>query len=928
VKKFSVFISSTSEDLGPYRQAAKEGALATQALLPRMMEYFAASGHKPPLEECLAKVSETDVLVVIVAHRYGWVPPDQPDGGCKSITWLECEQAVADGKEVLAFLAGKKPPWPVELKESYRLTEAEENGTYTDELAAEVRRNRKKLEEFKQWLDDGRVRATFATPEELQRKVEGALREWINRQAGAPALPANPPADPATYLQHLREDKGWIDIRGLQVGTGKATRFRVERLYIALQTSAGKDPAQSKEAAAPVPLEQALQEPKLVVTGDPGSGKSTFLRRVASTLCRTLLGEDPEAAKRELGLDGKLLPVLIGVAELAQHIRKGTGIPDPKLPGWLPDYLGLLNEQYDWKLPKDWFLDRLRTGGCLVLLDGLDEARDRREREEMAALVENVTRAYPRCRFVVSTRPQSYTGKVVLHGFAHRHIAPLEREAIRTFLEKWSGALYPANPPGARKHCKELEAALASRREIRLMARTPVMLTALAVVHWNERRIPEQRAELYESIVTWLLRSREERPGRETVERSRAHLQHLALAMQNHPDGRQVQVSRRWAAETLAVRLGGIEQAERYLEDEEGDSGVIVSRGHELRFAHLTFQEYLTARAIAGTAEAVQFRLLVEGDTIYRAEWREVATLLAGVLHQQGADKVGGLVAALLDRLGRNPMLTAQARCVGLIGAMVRDLRPLGYEPADPRFARTLDSVLAIFDEEKSASVDFQVRLEAAEALGQAGDPRLRTPRDQDYWVAIPGEKFEIGRYPVTVEEYRRFIDYEGYQDARWWAEEGFGKFQQPEAWDEQQSHPNRPVAGVSWYEAAAYCAWADVRLPTEVEWERAARGEEGREYPWGKEKPDGTRANYYETGPKHATPVGLYPKGATPEGVQDMAGNVWEWVVDWYDDQKKERVLRGGSFFIYEGILRAAVRSNLEPVRRYNGIGFRCVRE
>jgi hypothetical protein len=93
----TVFVSSTSEDLKKHREAARDAVLAA-GMRPVMMEYFVASGDKPPLSVCLSKVSEADVLAVIVAHRYGWVPPDQPADQHRSITWLECERAVADGK--------------------------------------------------------------------------------------------------------------------------------------------------------------------------------------------------------------------------------------------------------------------------------------------------------------------------------------------------------------------------------------------------------------------------------------------------------------------------------------------------------------------------------------------------------------------------------------------------------------------------------------------------------------------------------------------------------------------------------------------------------------------------------------------------------------------------------------------------------------
>jgi len=136
-------------------------------------------------------------------------------------------------------------------------------------------------------------------------------------------------------------------------------------------------------------------------------------------------------------------------------------------------------------------------------------------------------------------------------------------------------------------------------------------------------------------------------------------------------------------------------------------------------------------------------------------------------------------------------------------------------------------------------------------------------------------------------------------------------------------------VTGVSWFEAAAYCPWAGIRLANALEWDRAARGIEGREYPWGNEMPDKTRANYgMKVG--HPTPVGLFRKGATPEpeGVQDMAGNVWEWVADRYGETGKWRSLRGGSFDdSVRWFLWAEGRNLGIPEERNHKIGFRCVR-
>jgi hypothetical protein len=399
--------------------------------------------------------------------------------------------------------------------------------------------------------------------------------------------------------------------------------------------------------------------------------------------------------------------------------------------------------------------------------------------------------------------------------------------------------------------------------------------------------------------------------------------------MLNHPQGRQVRVPLEWAATALTAQFGPaapderLRRASRFLEEETADSGIIVSRGGELQFWHLTFLEYLAAQAIAGMLEGDQVRVLFQDSNLYRPEWREVVLLTAGILRSK--PRVDGLVSAILDRAG--PTLADRARAIALIGAIVGDLKPLDYQPADPRYRELRDAVLGIFDRNKSQSVEFAVRLEAAEALGQAGDPRLR----RDNWVrveALPSLKpFEIGRYPVTVEEYRRFVEDEGYEDERWWKAGGFGKTTAPHNWEDQKLHPNRPVTDVNWYEASAYAAWTGARLPSEAEWDFAARGREGGEYPWGDKEPDATRANYRETGPGQPTPVGLYPAGATPEGILDLAGNVWEWIEDSYV-KDKSRVLRGGSWNYIAANLRASARYWVVPENRYNNFGFRLARE
>jgi formylglycine-generating enzyme required for sulfatase activity len=254
------------------------------------------------------------------------------------------------------------------------------------------------------------------------------------------------------------------------------------------------------------------------------------------------------------------------------------------------------------------------------------------------------------------------------------------------------------------------------------------------------------------------------------------------------------------------------------------------------------------------------------------------------------------------------------------------------------------------------------------------------------YWCKVPagefiyqeGKKVEIsddywmGKYPITYAQWQAFVeDADGYRNTRWW--EGLhaeGKRQQAEGPGEQVwKIANHPAERVSWYEAMAFCAWLnearrggglvsfgilppplsppplpafipadyEIRLPTDHEWEKAARGTDGREYPWGNDYQVGF-ANINESwgsnGPYDigmTTAVGIYPQGASPYGVLDMTGNVWEWCRTEYhtgDDKNissdKNRALRGGSWVNRADIARALLRLGGGPGLRYGFDGFR----
>jgi formylglycine-generating enzyme required for sulfatase activity len=927
------FISSTERDLKAHREQASQAARA-MGFSTRMMEYFPAEGHQPSLQSCLDLVAEAEVVIVLVAHLYGSKPP----GETLSYTQLECEHAWKTGKEVLAFLVEPEyAGWPLDLKENYRLvTERHKPGIHD-----EVDDNERKLAEFKRKLG-AKVCGHFTEAASVRALVSEALHGWTKRNPTVRVVAAG---DPGEYLRLLEEECRQIRLQGFKTGRSEPYVFHIDEIYIPLTTVGGEASHGEKR----ITLETAIRGPRTVLIGEPGAGKSTFLRRIAFELCRTLRGTRPDNAAPFLDAQDRRFPILIRVADLVKTLGETSTLADDS-PDWLLYHLQRRSGEYRWCVNEAFFRRKLEEGDCLAMIDGLDEAPDRRLRARVSRLFERATQAFSKCDFLVTTRPDSYTGDHVLKNFASLKIAPLDADEIGRSFARFAAAL-ALSPADSDEFQRDLRDAIDRRYEVRQMAGNPVMLTALAVLRHNGRKLPEFRVELYESILDWLAAARPDGWGL-------LPLRKLALHMQDAPGGRAVQINKRTAAEFLAGRGGEIEALENALERETQDGGIISSVGRDLKFWHLSFQEYLAARELASFADERQMKTVVDSGKLYRPEWRETMRLYAGTLLKQGPEKAEGLFQAVLDKLGPAPTLIEQARCAALLGTLMRDLGPMGFKPQTPDYDRTLKSVMSIFEVEGAKAVDFKTRLEAADALGQVGDPRL----DDDNWVTIPGGTFWMGaqnndpgarnydpvahdeegpvrqvtvapfrlrRYPVTVAEYERFVDAGGYGNREYWAAGGFGKFQPPEKWEDQRRYPNRPVVGVSWYEAAAYCAWFGARLPTEAEWERAARGpvrgSKAWRYPWGDDSPDATRANY-DNGPGHPTPVGLYPEGRSAEGVHDLAGNVWEWTNDRYDEGTK--VLRGGSWFYVPEYLRVSVRGRNEPSFRNVVIGFRCAGE
>lgn len=231
-------------------------------------------------------------------------------------------------------------------------------------------------------------------------------------------------------------------------------------------------------------------------------------------------------------------------------------------------------------------------------------------------------------------------------------------------------------------------------------------------------------------------------------------------------------------------------------------------------------------------------------------------------------------------------------------------------------------------------------------------------------------DAFQIGQFPLTNAEYALFIEADSYEDECWWTTDAarawlrgegstngldewypFGKvYHEPEYWNDTRfNNPSQPVVGITWFEARAYCAWLSgqtgwlIQLPTEVQFEVAARGKDGRLYPYGMTF-DHARSNTFESHIRRTTPVGIFDN-ATPEGVFDLTGNAYTWTSSIYDQKRFGypyraedghedlddsiylRVLRGESWRYFRGDARAVFRGGNLPRFRSRHSGFRVVR-
>lgn len=795
-------------------------------------------------------------------------------------------------------------------------------------------------------------------------------------------------------------------------------------------------------------LWHANKKPRLVLLGDPGSGKSTFVNYLALCLVGELLGredvnlnmltqplpvEDKEKTpqnqdenpERQPWIHGPLIPVRIILRDFAVRGLPGGGESSAAEHLWRfieEELEGAALSEYVPLLKKE-----LRDQGGLLLFDGLDEVPEAEQRrEQIKQAIESFVSSFPRCRYIVTSRTYAYQNQDwKLKGFIEAVIAPYTNGQINQFVDRWYTHIARTrkqNEDDARGKAALLKRAIKSNARLMGLAERPLLLTLMASLHtWRGGTLPDKREELYadavDLLLDWWENQRVVRDGKgnvlmiqpslvEWLKVDRKKVRELLnqIAYEAHAGQTEIVGTADVPETALIAGLMNLSQnpdvkPARLIEYMRDRAGLLISRGVGVyTFPHRTFQEYLAACYLTDHdyPEAVA-RLAREEPN----RWRETA-LLAGAKAARGTADFA--LWALVDMLSpeeesdQDNLRHWGALIAGQAITEIANLERVNNS-VNSKMSRLRTRLLDIMEGNRLAARE---RSMAGNLLASLGDPRFNA----NSWnlpigvmfgfIRIPAGKFLMGselkndsqahhteqpqhtvdipydyyvaRYPVTVAQYKIFLEESGYKTTYETSMLGV---------------PNHPAVNVTWYESLEYCRWLDkklknlisqtikdapdkgslafwqglaenklhVSLPSEAEWEKASRGVDGRTYPWGN-KFDPSYANMDQTGIGTTSSVGCFPSGVCPYGMLDMSGNVWEWTRSIYGEWDKEkskfqnialypynsedgredlnkpanysRVSRGGSFRYASGALRCARRSGGDLNLRYVGVGFR----
>jgi hypothetical protein len=420
----------------------------------------------------------------------------------------------------------------------------------------------------------------------------------------------------------------------------------------------------------------------------------------------------------------------------------------------------------------------------------------------------------------------------------------------------------------------------------------------------------------------------------------------------------------------LGDRAAAVGELIDYLRD---NPGVLVSPGQNqerdvLHFAHRSFQEYLAAEHLVNEAiKADHNYSQVREQFISKPQlWRGPSVLIGDILTtaKRNSD-LWRLLGYLLEADLPTQATDSRWWCAWLAATLAEEQKlyeqQLQRRLEQPVREALITWLVALLN--TAQALPPIERAACGRLLSLLGDPRpgvglythkfkfkgseIVLPKFE--WCDIPvlprriiklGYSFKMSKYPVTYEQYQTFVDSGDYDNPLWW-QRFLEEYQAQTLHEQYFKYKNHPRKNVSWYEAVAFTHWLNaayaevglqiveaglvVRLPLEQEWEYAAMGASELKYPYGNEF-DETRANTRETGVGMTTAVGSFPDGASPFGVQDMCGNVWEWCLNRYSKNSEHKVVRGGSFANFRNLADCTGRAYGRPLDYDDFMGFRLV--
>jgi len=793
------------------------------------------------------------------------------------------------------------------------------------------------------------------------------------------------PPIPDDYRNRIRRHCQNIDLLGSEHKDGGVT-IRLQNVYVPLAI-AGRGLGEGLREhwgsrPNPILILSLLDRGSLVLTGVAGCGKTTFCSWVSwlaagepesEAMPRFAIGAGEEFTEvYPASLKGRL-PLLFRLRDTVDFLRSmkaGAVTHEEFLAVLQQTWKSDATESYmSWATARE----HLEAGNALIVLDGVDEippdwdsgtGRLSSRKPFLKAMLDAAELWTSKgSRVLITSRPYALTeSDAAGAGLQYAEIEPLPPELQSLFVRRWFRALDREDSLAA-----GLLGDIESRREeLDELAGNPILLTSMCVVYGEDKRLPENRYDLYERMTNMVLHHRYQADTE--VRRARwqlacvAHEMHTGELANDHreqpsarvPHGEIQPALARMFLETGRNEKESERAADDALQDLLSRSGLLVPAGGDhAKFYHLSIQDFLAAQLAKDPEESEFVEFLRQRS---RAEsWRS-ALGFAAVARRRTAESPRK-VLGMLERLIESTALTELSTWV-FIGDWIRILMREKANVAAAALTRFRESV----DHAIRTEAPLRQRVELGLALGHVGDLRivqdLRIGREEarfeDAFVRVPKGIYRLGepektrtlksdlfvaRFPVTNSQYWVFMEDKGYEEVRWWSKEGLQwkrarlkskEKLEPEDWNHSVwNAPNQPVVGVSYVEAEAFAAWCGGRLPGEWEWEAAARGPNSLHYPWGGQDTwrDGI-CNSYEAGLQKTTPVGLFPASRQKDtGIEDLAGNVWEWCGNFYDREKKLRVLRGGSWDFDSRFVRAAFRYWFIPGWRNGSVGFRVIR-